>query len=88
MIGNKKGEVRVCTVPLHAIRKSLTPSENRLTEILKFKKTEVRPGIQTRPALTACHRFTSCATTAAGCCITIMSLALRVLQCMEKHSWD
>ena len=38
-------------------------SENRLTAILNRKKAKVRLGIQTWPALTECHRSTTCATT-------------------------
>ena len=63
MIGNKKEERRVCTILLHIIRKSPTPSENRLTAILNWKKAKVWPGIWTRPVQTECHRSTTCATT-------------------------
>ena len=47
MIGNKKGEVGVCTALLHIIRKSLTPSENRWTPILSRKKPKFVPGFET-----------------------------------------
>ena len=38
MIGNRKQEGTVCTILLHAIRKSPTPRENILTVILNRKK--------------------------------------------------
>ena len=34
MIGNKEEEGTVCTIVLHVIRNSPTPSKNTLTEIL------------------------------------------------------
>ena len=46
MIGNRKEEGRVCTVLLHVIRKSPTPSENRLTAILNWKKPKSEPGFK------------------------------------------
>ena len=55
MIGNRKEEGRVCTVLLHVIRKSPTPSENRLTAISELKKAKVKPRIQTWPAQPECH---------------------------------
>ena len=45
MIGNRKEEERVCIVLLNFIRKNLTPSENRLTAILKWKKAKSVPGL-------------------------------------------
>ena len=46
MIGNRKEEGRVCTVPLHVIRKSPTPSQNRLPAILSRKKPKSDPGFK------------------------------------------
>ena len=46
MIGNRKEEGGVCTVLLHVIRKSRTPSENRLTAILNWKKPKSDPGFE------------------------------------------
>ena len=46
MIGNRKEEGRVCTVLLYVIRKSPTPSENRLTAILNGKKPKSNPGFE------------------------------------------
>ena len=43
MIVNRKEEGRVCTVLLYVIRKSLTPSENRVTAILTWKKPKSVP---------------------------------------------
>ena len=44
MIGNRKEEGRVCTVLLHVIRKSPTPSESWLPAILNWKKHKSIPG--------------------------------------------
>ena len=68
MVGNSKEEGREITVLLHVIRKSPTPSENRLTAILNWKKAEVLPGIQTWPAQTECQRYATCATTISSVC--------------------
>ena len=46
MIGNRKEGGRVCTVLLHVIRKSPTPSENRLIAILNWKKPKSDPGLE------------------------------------------
>ena len=46
----------MCTVPLHVIRKSPTPSENRLTAILTWKKLKSSP--HRMPALYhLCHHY-------------------------------
>ena len=46
MIGNRKGEERVCAILLHIIRKSQSPSENRLAAILNLKKPKYVPGYE------------------------------------------
>ena len=46
IIGNRKEEGRVCTVLLHIIRKSLTPSENWLTVNQNWKKPKSDPGFK------------------------------------------
>ena len=53
MIGSRKEEGRVCTVLLHVIRKSPTPSENRLTAILKKPKSDpgFEPGLPRQNAI-------------------------------------
>ena len=48
MIGNRKEEGRVCTVPLHIIRKSPMPSKNRLTAVLN--KKSLSPSLDSNPA--------------------------------------
>ena len=55
MIGKRKEERRVCTVLLQVIIKSLTPSENRLTAMLNWKKPksnlEFKPGLPRQNAI-------------------------------------
>ena len=46
----QEDEGKVCTILFHAIRKSPTPSENRLTAILTWKKAKSVPGFE--PSLT------------------------------------
>ena len=46
MIGNRKEEGRVCTVLLHIIRKSPSPSENRLTAFQNWKKPKSVGGFE------------------------------------------
>ena len=66
MIGYKKEKGWVCTILLHVIRKSPSPSKNRLTAILNWKKPKsVPPGIWTQDARTECSLSTGCATTLA-----------------------
>ena len=56
MIGNKKEEGNVSIVILHIIRKSSTPSKNRLIAILNRKKlkyaTGFKPGLPRQNAIT------------------------------------
>ena len=58
MIGNRKEERRVWTVPLHVIRKAQHPV--RIDWLQFWTK---KAGIHTGPAQTECHRSTTCATT-------------------------
>ena len=56
MTGNRKEEGRVCTVLLHFIRNSPTPSENRLTAVLNWKKAKsklvFKPSLPRQNAIT------------------------------------
>ena len=54
MIGNMKEEGRVCIVLLHVVWKSPTPSQNRLTAILNWKKSNPgsEPGLPRQNAIT------------------------------------
>ena len=55
MIGNRKEERRVCTILLHVIRKSPTPTENRLaffsSELLSKSNPGFKPGLPRQNAI-------------------------------------
>ena len=57
MIGNRKEDGTVCSYLLHVIRKSRTPSDNRLTAILNRKKPKSIKGCPDRMPLLyhLCH---------------------------------
>ena len=60
MVGNRKEEVRLCTISILETAKDPLRLD---WQQLPIEKPLVRPGIQTRPAQTESHRSTTCATT-------------------------
>ena len=76
---NRKEAGTVRTILILIVRKSLTPSENRLKAILNWKKAKVRPRIRTRSAQTECHRFTACATTTSSHHVALIELKIAKL---------
>ena len=59
MKGNRKEEIRVCTILLRIFGKSPTPSENRLTANMDLKKDKVCLMIKTRSVQVEYHRSTT-----------------------------
>ena len=92
MIGNRKEEGRVCTVLLHVIRKSPTPSENRLTAIMNFKKTksdpEFEPGLprQNASALSAPTLSATTSTTTTTTAFTTINFATTTGSTSETYT--
>ena len=73
-----------CTILLHILRESPTPSENRKTPILN-RKSQVCPAIRTQSARTECHCYTTCATTTAKTWKNLRAFILGSVSSFQFH---